>query len=226
MKSMHQIIEEQVRRWEITRKEVQSPEPEISVVTISREPGSGGELIGEALAKSLGFDLFHQKVLHEMAKRAEVQQSMLKTLDERGVSMLEDWVSAAIHDRHIWPDEYAKLLLKVIGTIGSHGRAILIGRGANFVLPKENSLQVRVIAPFDFRVAKVSETYDISPEEAKRRVLKTESDRKAFIKKYFHTSISDPVHYDMLINTKSLSIEAAAEVISCLIKSDSIPRKD
>ncbi len=219
MKSIHRIIEEQVRRWEITRKEVQQPEPGISVITISREPGSGRKLVARALADSLGFDLFHQQVINEMAKKADVSESIMKTLDEKKLSMLDDWVSAVISDRHLWPDEYSKLLLKVIGAIGEHGRAVIVGRGANFVIPKEELFRVRVIAPLAFRIRKVSETYDISPENAKRRVLRAESERKAFVRKYFNANITDPANYDIIFNTETISIDDAAATVTRLMQS-------
>ena len=44
MKAMHQLIEEQVRRWEILRKEKQKDKI-LPVITLSREPGSGGKLV-------------------------------------------------------------------------------------------------------------------------------------------------------------------------------------
>ena len=47
-------------------------------------------------------------------------------------------------------------------------------------------------------------------EDAKPRVLKTESDRKAFVKKYFNDDITNPLNYDLIINSGILSIDDAA----------------
>lgn len=212
MKAIHQLIEEQVRRWEILRQEKKDLKLQ-PVITLSREPGSGGRLVAKAVAERLGFDLFHQEVINAMAQNADTTTRVIRTLDERGVSMIEDWVSAAISDRHLWPDEMAKVLMRVIGTIGRHGKAIIVGRGANFVLPPENRFRVRIIAPMERRVNCVAESYGISKEEAKRRVLRTESDRRAFVRKYFHSDIADPANYDMMLNTGILSIESAASAI-------------
>jgi cytidylate kinase len=152
-----------------------------------------------------------------MAENADTSTRVIRTLDERGVSMLEDWVSAAISDRHLWPDEYACMMIKVIGTIGRHGRAVIVGRGANFVLPPENRFRVRIIAPFEKRVACVAEAHGISKQEAKQRVLCTESERKAFIRKYFYSDIGNPANYDMVLNTGTLSVDSAAAAICSAI---------
>ncbi len=212
MKSIHQLIEEKVRRWEILQKEASEEKP-LPVITLSREPGSGGKLIAEAVAERLGLDIFHQQLINAMAENADTSTRVIRTLDERGLSMLEDWVSAAISDRHLWPDEVSHMLMKVIGTIGRHGKAIIVGRGANFVLPPENRFRVRVIAPLEIRVNRVAETYGVDKKVARKRVIRTDSDRQAFVRKYFNSDIRDPAHYDMILNTGTLSIESSAAAI-------------
>jgi cytidylate kinase len=217
MKAIHQLIEEQVRRWEILRQEKRDLKT-LPVITLSREPGSGGRLVAKAVADRLGLDLFHQEMINAMATNADTTTRVIRTLDEKGVSMIEDWVSAAISDRHLWPDEMFQVLMRVIGTIGKHGKAIIVGRGANFVLPPANRFRVRIIAPMERRVNCVAESFGISKEEAKRRVLRTESDRRAFVRKFYHSDIADPANYDMILNTGTLSIESATAAICSAIQ--------
>lgn len=212
-RSIHQIIEEQVQKWQILRSEKKSETQGISVVTVSREPGSGGNLVGKALSEKLGFDLFYQEIIHEMAESARVSVRLLETLDEKGVSVLDDWISSLVDKRHLWPDRYLQHLLKIIGTIAKHGRAVIIGRGANFVLPTDKILRVRIIAPLEIRIKNVARDFDIDIKEARRRVIRTESDRSAFIRKYFNADIKDPLGYDIVINTGTLGIDRALDAI-------------
>ncbi len=213
VKPVGQIVEDQVRSWQFRSSEPKQAEQKIPVLTISREPGSGGRLIGEKLSQRLGFDLFHQEVLHEMAASAKVSAQLLKTLDEKGLNVLDEWIASLVDTRHLWPDQYLKHLMKVIGTIGRHGGAILIGRGANFILPAEQRLSVRVIAPLEVRARKVAEAFGLSVEDARRRVTKTDSQRKAFIRKYFYADIADPLNYDVTVNTGSMSLDGAVDVV-------------
>ncbi len=222
MKSIPQIIEEQVHRWQIQQKEKPKEKAIVPVVTLSREPGSGGRIVAQKLAERLGFEVFHQEVLHEMAKRAEVSEQLLATLDERGLSILEDWISSLVNQRHLWPDEYLQHLMNVIGTIGKHGRSVVVGRGANFILPPEQRFRVRITASQRWRIQNVARDFNLSENEAKRRVIKTESNRKAFIRKYFNADIADPTNYDLVINTETLSVGNAVDVIGaalgCLVE--------
>jgi cytidylate kinase len=224
MKAIHHLIEEQVRRWEILRQERREAKA-LPVITLSREPGSGGKLVAKDVSERLGLDLFDQAFINAMAENAETTTSVIQTLDERSVSMIEDWVSAAISERHLWPDEISQLLMRVIGTIGRHGKAIIVGRGANFVLPPENRFRVRIIAPLDMRVNRVAETYGVTQKEARQRVLRTESDRRAFVRKYFHSDIGDPANYEMILNTGTLSFESAAAAICSAIGQSTIRAK-
>lgn len=217
MKSIPQMIEEQVHRWQISRKK-EAPEKEgVSIVTLSRQPGSGGRIIASRLAEKLGIDIFHQEVIHQIAESADVSETVLETLDERGLNTLEHWISSLVHERHLWPDRYMQHLMKVVGTIGNHGRAIIVGRGANFILPAEKRFAVRIVAPQAWRIKNVSREFDISSEEARRRVLRTDSDRRAFIRKYFNADIADPTNYDLVVNTATLNLDDAVNVISAAL---------
>ena len=217
-RSIEQIIEEQVRRWQIMRTEEKKEEERISVVTFSRERGSGGDMLAERLAEKLGYELFHQEVLHNMAESARVSVQFVETLDEKSVSVLEEWISSLVDKRHLWPDQYLQHLMKIIGTIGKHGQAVIIGRGSNFVLPPHKRLSIRVIATMEKRIGNVSKELGITGEEAKQMITKTESDRKGFIKKYFNADITDIFNYDLIINTENLSIDDAINAISGVLK--------
>ncbi len=213
-RSIEQIIEEQVQRWKITRTEEKKKDERISVITISREAGSGGNILAKRLSDQLEFDLFYQEFIHNMAESAHLSVRLIETLDEKGASVLEEWISSIVDKRHLWPDRYLQHLMKIIGTIGKHGRVVIVGRGANFVLPPEKRLSVRVIAPLETRLRNASQKFSVSVDEARPRVLKTDSDRKAFIKKYFNDDIRHPLNYDLIINTGTLSIVNAVNSVS------------
>lgn len=213
IRSIHQIIDEQVKKWEMMRKEKKKKEDGIPVITISREPGSGGRIVAEGIAERLGLDLFHREIIHEMAESADISTRVLETLDEKGLTVVEDWISELVYERHLWPDQYLKHLMKVIGAIGEHGRAVIVGRGASFILPPEGRFSVRIVAPLEVRVQNVARNFDVSVEEARRRVLRTESDRRSFTRKYFYADIADPIHYNLVVNTGGLSIDAAVGAI-------------
>ncbi len=216
MRATHQIVEEQCKKWHIIHtKKLQAKE--IPIITISREPGSGGRQVAEKIAQFMGFDLFHQEIIYKMAELANVSVRLLESLDEKGLNVLEDWV-ASFYEKHLWQDQYHKHLAKVVTTINKQGRAIIVGRGAGFILPADSRFRVRLVAPMKLRIHIISRTYGISKIEAKQNILRAESERRAFIKKYFYADISDPKNYDLVINMENLTVDAAANIIKCTLE--------
>ncbi len=217
MRTVEKIVEEHVQRWNMLRREKKEGPPAM-VITVSRQPGSGGRLVAQAIADRLGLDLFHQEVLHEMAKSAHMSEKLVQTLDERALTVLEDYLSSLVHRRHLWPDEYLRHLMRVIGTIGRHGRAVVVGRGANFILPAEGRFRVRVVADRVFRGRQVAGQFGVTEDEAYRRIDQTDADRSAFIRRYFHADIADPLNYDMVLNTGVMTIDQAAGAVCAVIQ--------
>jgi cytidylate kinase len=212
-RSIEKIVDDQVLQWNRIKAEKKDVPSGISVITISRESGSGGTILAKRLAKELGFDLFHREVIQEMAESANISTRIVETLDEKGLSVLENSIAAMIRDRHLWPDEFLKYLMKVVGTIGKHGRAVIVGRGAHFILPQDENLKVRVISPLAMRIRNVAHELDIAESEAQKMILKTDSDRRSFSRKYFYADVTDPLNYDLVINTARMSIDAAVKSI-------------
>lgn len=212
-RTIESIIDEQVKKWEIMRAEKKGKEHGISVITVSREPGSGGRIVAQKVADQMNLHLFHQEIIHEMAKSSKAGTRLLETLDEKALTLLQDWVSTLVNRNHLWPDQFLNHLMNVILTIGKHGNAVIVGRGANFILPADERFRVRIVAPLELRVQSVAREFGVPSEEAKRRVLRTDSDRRAFVRKYFHADITAPVNYDLVINTGTVSIHAAVEAI-------------
>ena len=214
-RSIHKIIDEQIKRWELGKKK---PPPQVkltNVITISREYGSQGQKVAERLAEKIGFDLFHHEILEAMVETSKNSRSLLETLDERGMNIVDDIVSALVHEHHLWPDDYSKLLLKILNTIGKHGNAVILGRGGNFALKKFNTLKVRIVAPVSLRCDYIQKTKNLSLDEAQKQMMSTDANRNAFVTRYFNADAKDPAHYDLILNTGTLSVDKAVQIIEC-----------
>lgn len=218
---VYQIIEEQVHKWNSRQRAAAADSKiELTVVTLSREPGSGGCQLARELALKLGFDLFQQEILNAMAESARVNPQFLAPCDEKGLSVIEDCINAVVRERHFWQDEYSKHLVKVVGTIAKHGRAVIVGRGANFLLASaKDRLRVRVVAPLEWRVARVAREFGVSPAVARSRIERREADRRAYVRKYFNADITEPQHYDLVLNTENLRPAAAAGAVASIVLS-------
>jgi len=210
-RKLDKIIEEQIKRWQVDQKK-KYKKPIRPVITMSRLPGAGAHQIAEQLAKDLQIDFFDEGIVEEIATSASVNKKVVESLDEQDRSIFNDWLSALGKD-YMSSYEYLEHLTRVVGAIGTHGYALILGRGASFILPKEVSLRVLITAPLERRINNVERRFKVSTAQAGREVQKTESDRRAFIRKYFHNDLLDPNNYDLVINTANFETDTAVKII-------------
>jgi cytidylate kinase len=87
------------------------------------------------------------------------------------------------------------------------------------VLAEKERFAVRVVAPLEVRIQSFVRRFGMSRKDAKRRILNTESKRRAFVRQSFHENITDPHNYDLIINTGKLSINSATTAVIAAIRS-------
>jgi cytidylate kinase len=209
--SLEKIIEKQIGKWEIEQRK-KYKNPIRPVITLSRLPGALGGDLARKVAADLRIDIYDQEIIEEIARNSNVSRRIVESLDEQDRSVLDDWISALGED-HMWSYEYLGELSKVICAIGTHGYSIIIGRGASYILPREVSLRVLVVAPLEVRVNNVMRKHGVDEKDALRNIMRADAERRAFIRKYFQADLTEPVNYDLVINTENLDLDQAAHLI-------------
>ncbi|MCX7982997.1 MAG: cytidylate kinase-like family protein [Syntrophales bacterium] len=203
-------LESQLEKWRREGKDKKYR----PCITVSREAGAGASEICRKLAEELKMDLIGSQIIARIAESANMSEKVVSMLDEKKISMLDSWIQSFFTARHLWPDVYLQHLIKVIRAgAGEFGNAIIMGRGAQFILPAEKIFRVRFIAPLEKRIEHVMRNRGLSYDEAKAYIVKTDNDRSAFIMKYFHEDVTNPAHYDLVLNTGDISIDEAVKIV-------------
>jgi cytidylate kinase len=210
--ALEKLVTAQVKKWETETKR-RYKKPIRPVITISRLPGSGLETLAKKLSEDLKLDLFDREIIEQVAKSANISKAVIESLDAQDRNFMDDWVGILQKKFDLWPDEYLSHLTHVIASIGAHGHAVIVGRGASFILPTDVSLRLLLVAPKDVRINNVQEAYNLTFEEAEKRVMETEIDRRTFIRKYFDADLTDPTEYDLTINTANFTVDVAADIV-------------
>ncbi len=209
--SIKDFITDQLKKWDGTadkKGDINYP-----VITVAREPGSGGSMVAKKVADLLDFYYFHQNIIKGIAKSADVNERVMRSIEKERMTGIEDFISSLFNKEYVWSGLYIKHLVKIIKVIAEHGRAVIVGRGANFVLRPANRFSVRIIAPVDIRIQNISRSYGVTEPEAKKRMLTRASKRRKYIQGAFGEDVENPIHYDMVLNAERLSTEAMAETI-------------
>ena len=183
------------------------------LVTISREFGSQGALVGEKVANALGFSFWDHQLVEAIAKETGAGEILLDTLDEHARNRVEEFVAGLLMGRTGTAEEFVHQIAKTIRTIYKHGRAVVVGRGGQFVLFDEQALRVRIVADFDKRVKGYAERNELTISEAEKIVKKTDLEREKFIQMQYHRDVNKASNYDVVLNVTTLGMEDAAELI-------------
>jgi len=212
--SIDHFVDQQILLWQEERRIRERKGVEGNVqrptICISRQYGARGAAMGRLVADRLGFRFYSDELIHDIAEAAHVRQQVVESLDERVQDGIAEWVAGLIKRGVFAPSDYLRNLSKVVLTLGRHGKGVIIGRGAHFLLDGATTLRVRVIAPLDVRVARVAARDGLSEAEARAKVTRIDDERVAFNRQHSNADIRDPDHYDLLVNAGTLGVEGAA----------------
>ena len=187
--------------------------PYVPVVTVSIDPGSGGSVVAKKVANRFGFDFFNREIIKEIAASVHIEPDVIEHIEKERHSGMEDLVDSCVRDTYLWPGMYLAHLEKVLYALGEQGRAVVVGRGGNFILSPEHRFSLRVTAPQEKRIENIAKAFGVSAATAKKRIKGREEKRAAFIKKSFHKDVRNPLYYDMVLNTGFMSIEDCTDMI-------------
>src|SRR5690348_16750133 len=193
-------------------------------VCISREAGAGGGTIGRMVARRLDWKVYDHEILEAIAQRMELSTDEVRVFDELAPSVVQDWI-LPLREEHYAPQEaYLDHLAKLIEAIGRAGDSVIVGRGANFLLPREETLSVRIIAPLKARAVRLSERMGVSVRTARRAARDLDRRRLQFDRTMHRADSADPHNYDLVLDSNSLGLPIAAEVIVRAIEAGKPPR--
>jgi cytidylate kinase len=219
------ITERQMRLWNAIHSIERAKTAHYRFITISRDEGSGSDVIVKALSEELGWRMYDKEIVNYIAHNNHVRESMVRELDEKNQSLMHETILRLLQMTETAPfgaEEYHEALLRTLATIAAQGRAILVGRGANFALARsEHGLHIRITASLENRIGRIAQLFQLPHDEARRRLHATDSERRAFIRRHFKQDFDDQRFYDLIINTDHLSTDQVVlSILSVLFSNE------
>jgi len=186
------------------------------VITITGETGSDADRIAHALADRLGVRVIDRQVLIDAVRRYDAVGARrgAPELDERAPSL---WERLNEERRR-----YAVLVRAVVYSFATQGDCVMLGYGGGILLRDiHHVVKVRTIAPRELRVQRLMTATPWRPaqptrEAAEEALRRGDRDRKQFIRYLFNIEWDDPAPYDLVLNTRTLTAESAAELLAQL----------
>ena len=193
-------------------------QPRGLTVALSREAGARGTTIAHKLGVLLGWQVFDQEMLDYLLVNESGRAQLTSELSEGARAWVESRYRELQRERGLKYDLETDGLIQLVLAVAARGDAVIVGRGAGFLLPTETTLHVRIVASFDSRVNYLAQTLRLTHEEAAAEV-RTRDDRRArYLSRRLLCNPNDATAYDLVVNSGRLGIEGTAQFIGWAVR--------
>ena len=198
--------------------------PAHTVITIARMYGSGGNSVGEAVARKLGCPCYNRQIIDRTAQQIGYAPEFVAE-NEQNISTARLW-ELIIADSSIPlsmnPSKEDAIYVsesRTIRDLAHHGPCVIIGRLSNWIL-RDNPrvLRVFVTSGKEYAARQVAGLLHIPEEEAARKIERVNTGRANHYWQYTGRQWTDFNEYDIVVNTEKLGIDGAADVIMRAVK--------
>ena len=181
------------------------------VLSIAREYGSGGALIGRSISEQLGWKLLDKAFIENTARAAKVDARLAQRFDERTDSWLErlsrqglwrgafEGVAVVGQQDFFDAEAMAALAQNMIEEAYRRGNCVIVGRGAQCVLQdRQDAFHVFIYAPWAEKVARIRQRLP-AQTDIEETIRSTDRQRADYIRTYFKCNWMDPHLYHLMI---------------------------
>ncbi len=193
------------------------------VITISREVGCGGILVGQHLAEELNksvyckqWQVISKEVLSQSAKELKVKQEKVDRLFASSEHFTFDEILSAFSEKYYKSNRVImKTVREVIHNFASDGCCIIVGRAGHLIASDiDNSLHVRLVAPMKWRVDSVAASKQMTKADALKYINDIEKERTVF-RDYFRKNKDEQERFDLTIDVSRFEL---TDLIKLIIK--------
>lgn len=200
------------------------------IITIGRQFGSGGKIIGETLAKELEIPFYDKKILSIAAKESGMCEELFEDFDEKPTnsflySLVMDPYSLGYGNTNSFNGLDMPINQKIflaafdaIKKIANEGPCVIVGRCADYALDMyENCINLFIHAPIDIRIKRIIETESINEQKAKELIQKKDKQRASYYNYYTTKKWGDIKSYDLCIDSSILGVDGTVALIKQFI---------
>ena len=204
----------------------------MAIITLSRQLGTGEVEFTDKLTDSLGYPLYDDRLIQQVAAELEVHTGVVRAFDERlEPSAIQSVLSRITggnvrrqlstrrEEGGVRPEIVRTALRSVVREIARRDNAIIVGRGAGIILGDlRGVLRLRLVAPLEFRARHHARTIGMNLGEAEEEAQGSDRERRNYIRRMFNVDWDDPSLYDFVINSARTDSDAAVRIVSKIME--------
>ncbi len=199
----------------------------MAIITVSRQLGTGEADFTDKLTNTLGYPLYDDRLIQQVAEELEVHTGVVRAYDERlEPSAIQSVLSRITggpvrrqlskrrDEGGVRPEIVRTALRSVVREIARRDDAIIVGRGAGIILGDlRGVLKLRLVAPADDRARYQARTIGMNLGRAEEEVRRSDNERRSYIRRMFNVDWDDPSLYDFVINAARTDSDAAVRIV-------------
>lgn len=191
----------------------------IKIVTIDREYGSGGRLIGEKLAEALGWKFLDGKIIEDAAKQSGLSEKFIEQSGEYASATSSLLFNLAIgnspNGMMSLYNEVFNIQRKIIREAAEIGNCVIVGRCADYILrDRSDCLNVFVHAPTEMRIKRITEVYGDSAKSPEKRLKEMDKKRRVYCQNFTGHDWGGTRNYHLSLDSGFYGIEKCVKIIT------------
>ena len=199
-----------------------------SIITISRQYGSGGRFIGRKLANKLGIPFYDQELISLAAKESGFSEGFFKNAEKKATSsfLYSLYLHGTVEGNSGLPlDEQAFIIQSgVILDVAKKGPCVIVGRCADYVLKDfPNVTNIFIYSNLRDRIRRAITYYGVAPEKAESTIRNADKRRGTYNHYYSGRKWGEAANYHLCINSDAVGIDPAVEVIAAFVQAKDHP---
>ena len=187
-----------------------------TIITISRQFGSGGHEVGKRLSEKLGFKFYDNELIHLAAAASGLGKEFFAKSEE-SKALPSGSVLADCNNQN--NDKVFAIKADIIKQIAERGNCVIVGRCADYILESWDSFDVFVHAPMKERIARVKKLHaDWDEKTVKENIQKAEIARIDYYTHYAGREWGQAVNYSLCIDSSVFGIAGSVKLIVDAVK--------
>ena len=191
-----------------------------TIITISRQFGSGGRTIGRKVAEKLGIPFYDKELVEQVALETGFAPKFVEEHGEHSPG--KSFLSYAFAPQGVpgvmnglsTADFLWNIQCNVILQLAEKGSCVIVGRNADYILKdREDVLNVYIHADMDFRADRIVRLYGDSEKSPESRLKEKDKRRTVNYQHYTGRVWGAAENYDLCINSAKVGVDKAVDLI-------------
>lgn len=190
------------------------------IITIERQYGSGGSVIGKLVSEKLNIQCYNRQILEMTAQKCGLSMESLENAEENVPTsflyslLLASNASKSFEDNLPLSDKVFIMESDIIRNLAKQEESfVLVGRCGNYILEDEGCFRVFIYGSKEERIKHAVEKYGVDQKKAESFLRKTDKRRETFYNSNSGRSWQDKEQYELCLNSSELGDELCAEII-------------